>query len=217
MARAAHWDDEDLQAHGFGRHARLNQAAFSPDGRFLALAGSRLVVLDAATYENVASFDAKQDADFTGVAFSLDGKWTAAMQSTLGHVNLYATATWTLRATLQGKWHSQRIVFSPGSDRVASEDEECSVGLWSVPDGTLAQALEMDAYWVTALAFSADGSALSAVGGDDTIYAWDLATGQLLTRIRLSAGRPAWRRAGRMHPVRSAALVTPVERFVSLR
>lgn len=69
VARTAHWDDEDLQARGFGRHARSNQAAFSPDGRFLAVAGRRLVVLDAATYENVASFDAEQDADFTDAAF----------------------------------------------------------------------------------------------------------------------------------------------------
>ena len=58
------------------------------------------------------------------------------------------------------------MAFSPGADWVASEDNELSIGLWSVPDGTLAQSLEMDTYWVLALAFSADGSALSAVGGD---------------------------------------------------
>jgi WD40 repeat protein len=184
--RTVRWDDEDLEARGFGRHPRLNQVAFSPDGRFLAAAGQRLVVLDTATYEHVASFDAEQDAEFTNVGFSPDGKWMAATSDSLGPLSLYATATWTLQTTVQREWRSEGLAFSPGSDRVAAVSGESSLGLWGLPEGTLAQSLEMDRTWVATLAFSADGSTLSAVGGSNTMFGWDLATGQLLTRIRLA-------------------------------
>ncbi|MEX0714138.1 MAG: WD40 repeat domain-containing protein [Pirellulales bacterium] len=122
-------------------------AVFSPDGRHLALAGSKGVsLLDVATRQSVPSFQFASSA--SRVAYAPAG-------------DLLAVATPAATAAPQG-----RLV------------------LLDAATGSEQASLDNPAAEITAIAFSSDGKHL--VGGDAAgeLLIWDVATRQLVVRIR---------------------------------
>jgi WD40 repeat protein len=121
-------------------HAR--RVAFSPDGSLLALAldGSGLLLLDAATYEKVGTvYYADYNANCArGVAFSPDGA-LLALASLDGAVRLWTVESLTAgkpgRALRVLRGHESGlcgVAFSPDGTLIASASHDSTARLWGV-------------------------------------------------------------------------------------
>jgi RNA polymerase sigma factor (sigma-70 family) len=162
-------------------------AAFSPDGKTLAVAEGRGVILwDAASGKEIAPLIPCPDGFGGGVAvaFSPDGK-TVAGANHLGGIQLREVTTGRLVGELKPCNLSRGgLAYAPDGKCVASAAEDGTVVLWD-----LATRKER---WRTALvafrpdtrgpgvAFSPDGKALASTGADGVTRIWDAASGKIL-------------------------------------
>ncbi|MBN1937916.1 MAG: protein kinase [Anaerolineae bacterium] len=167
------------------------QAAFSPDGKILAVAGHELVLFDTQTWKPLRTLG---NSSAGGVAFSPDGKTLAAI---MGEVKLFDVATGGERSTLPGVRISTSaasgyfLAFSPDGQTLAVIIDEV-IKLYDVADGQeLGLIIAGGPY---AIAFAPDGKTLAS-GGWKGLFLWDVATGQQIRRLgdeRLSAHRLAF-------------------------
>ena len=118
-----------------GPKGGVNDLAFHPDGRHLAVAGSEVVeVWDVAGHTKVHELRGHSKWVY-GVAFSPDGKWlaTGGWDRT---IKLWDAATGEERLTIFGhEGFVLDLAFSPDSRSLASTGEDRSVRLWEVPTG----------------------------------------------------------------------------------
>ncbi len=125
-----------LMALPEGAIARLGKGsvkavAFSPDGRFLAVASSIGVWLyDAKTFDEVRLLES--DRWLTSLAFSPDGSMLAS-GSYDDTIKLWDTRSYKEIATLKGHTDSVRSVsFSPDGSLLASGSDDGTVILWDI-------------------------------------------------------------------------------------
>jgi len=154
----------------------VSAAAFSPDGAWLATAGSdgTARVWDTATGEALAVL---RHGDSVGeVACSPDGAWLATSSSD-GTTRVWDMATGqTLVVLHHGDWINA-VVFSPDGAWLTTAGADGSVRVWDAATGQELVALyHGDA--VRDAAFSPDGARLATASSDTTARLWDLATGQ---------------------------------------
>ena len=148
----------------------VNQIAYSPDGRKLAVASSYAVSLfEAESLEYVDKHWVEKAA--TSVAFAPDSQHLAAgLQD--GRILLWSS--WK-EAPLTLSGHSgfvTSLAFTTNGQRLLSGSSDGSVRLWDVDDGT--QTLVADKIGqVNAVAASPDGKRLAAAGEDGDIRLWD--------------------------------------------
>ncbi len=74
------------------------------------------------------------------------------------------------------------IAVSPDGSILASGSADCTVKLWSLPEGTLSRKLTGHTKTVLSLAISPDGTKLAS-GGSDAIKIWSISTGELLATL----------------------------------
>jgi WD40 repeat protein len=187
------WDARSgRKLRGFtGLKGGVNTAAFSPDGRFVAVgsgyhqdyqpAEGRLSVWDVLTgrllYDRVES-----GRNLLSVAFSPDGRLIATgygiySSKEPGRLKLWdaksGTAVHTVEAPPGG---INGVAFSPDGRRLALA---CSgvVELWQVDPPRKVRELRGHTSWVYGVAFSPDGTRLATGGWDRTIKIWDAASG----------------------------------------
>lgn len=122
--------DRIVQLARWGKRT-VNQAAYSPDGRLLAVASSIGVYLyNAETLEEVRFIEA--DAWVSSVAFSPDGR-TLASGSDDNTVRLWDVASGNLLRTLEGHTDWVRsVAFSPDGRTLASGSSDDTVRMWGV-------------------------------------------------------------------------------------
>jgi len=149
----------------------VNEIAFSPDGRLLAVASSLGIYLyDAGTLEEVRFI--QTDAWITSVAFSPDGERLAS-GSADRTVRLWRVADGALLRTLEGHTYGVwSVAFSPDGELLASGSEDGTVRLWRVADGAPLRTLEGHTAWVWSVAFSPDGELLASGSEDGTVRLW---------------------------------------------
>lgn len=161
---------------------------FSPDGRSLVGAGTRMTVWDAATGEEKANFGAPAARTVTALAFSPDGRRLAAceLSGDLGRYRLWHVATLSRERTLfsqasggagvsfdgtsfQTGTSSQTFVFDPlrPSSVIAVHDAPSPSDSTPSPSGRKEQALlrwDLDTWAVRQI--GRPGSAITALTAD---------------------------------------------------
>jgi beta-lactamase regulating signal transducer with metallopeptidase domain len=152
-------------------------AAYSPDGRTLALAfeNGTVELRDADTGELRHTLTGHTDA-VTCLAYSPDGK-TLATGSPDRTVKLWDPDAGRERRTLTGhtSW-VYAVTFSSDGQLLASGGYDRTIRLWDPATGRERASLTGHASAVRALAFARDGKTLASGGGDQTVRLWDLTT-----------------------------------------
>jgi WD40 repeat protein len=156
-------------------------AAFSPDGKTLAISEGRVTLWDVATRHRIATVT-EPGAAIGSIAFNPDGSMLAGTDDVLGRTYLWNVATGHLAATLtdpstQGVGS---VAFSPNGRTLATSDGNGNTYLWNVatrhPAATLTTRGSLG---VPSVAFSPDGRMLATgdVPGDD-VQLWDVGGGR---------------------------------------
>ncbi len=159
-----------------------NGTAFSPDGRWLALAlDAQIPFSDTVQIWNVASGQLERALNGPwyshDLAFSLDGK-QLAMGGNNDVVQLWDVETGQLRQTLPGQKYSYQFAFSPDGTRLVVADAEHHLRWWDTQTGQLLRTAEALAY-DKQLFYSPDGRFL-VEQSDEALRLWDAADGKLI-------------------------------------
>ena len=174
--------------------AGLTQAAWSPDGARLAVAGHAgyLRVLDADLRE-LRRLDTEGSA-WMRPTWSDDGRFLAAQGN--GEVRIWDATTGAVVQRLVG------VGGPPGAlqltaTRVAVSDETGATRVWDRATGALVLAPPVAGRSIGAVTLSADARALFVGRDDGTIERWDLATGAMDLRLTGHTGLVMHLRAAR--------------------
>ena len=162
--------------------------AFSPDGKFLASAGTTVKLRDPAHGALPLTLKG-HTADISFVAFSPDGKLLATASDD-NTVRLWDVPSGKARAILTGhKVRPRAVAFSPDGRTLASGDVEGTIILWDRDRATrLATLQHPEVCWI--LAFSPDGKTLATAGMGHEVRLWDLTANRVRVTLKVSA--PVW-------------------------
>jgi RNA polymerase sigma factor (sigma-70 family) len=166
---------------------RVNGAAFSPDGKTLALASDWVLGLwDVATGREVRRL-ADHTASFESVAFAPDGKTVAA--ACYAGVRLWEVSTGRELRQYRGiEGAVWGLAFSPdGKTLTARSDDNKGkyvILLWDVTTGEPLRRLTGHDDAIQSIAFSPNGEMLASSGNDRTVRLWQVATGRELHRLQ---------------------------------
>jgi WD40 repeat protein len=157
------WELEDVRA----------PAAFSPDGKVLALASSNGITLwrveDQQIIIVISNFEVKD------MIFSADGQMLITNGGEEGdEIRFWDVATGKLLRRLT--WHTWVVLalgLSSKGDRLVSGSADRTIKLWRMEDGSLIGSLFGYTGEVTSVAFSPDDKFVIS-GGEDGIAVWDV-------------------------------------------
>jgi WD40 repeat protein/serine/threonine protein kinase len=159
-----------------GPKGGVNDLAFHPDGRRMAVAGSGVVeVWDVTAHTKVHELHGHSNWVY-GVAFSPDGKWlaTGGWDRT---IKLWDAATGVERLTILGhEGFVLRLAFSPDGHSLVSTSEDRRARLWEIPTGHRIGVLHGHTDFVQAVAFTPDGRELASGGQDGMVKIWNRGT-----------------------------------------
>ncbi len=162
--------------------------AYRPDGKLLAAAGYREVLLIDPTSGDVVGKLPAQTGDVTALAFSRDGLRLAVASGSPGadgEVRIYKAAgalpvdppAETIAA------HKDAIldlVFSPDGKTLATCGYDRLIKLWGVETGQLIRELKDHSDAVYGVTFSPDGTLLASGSADRAVKVWQVADGKRL-------------------------------------
>jgi WD40 repeat protein len=154
-------------------------AAFSPDGRLLAVSGlnNDVLLLDGRTFAQIADLHgpSMSEVRMVQLAFSPDGKTLAAL-STIGVMTLWyvttrhASASYqVVRLTNPSEKTYSSLTFSPDGQMVAASFGP-SFGLWYTATNEPVIALQSTDADIASLTFSPNGDLLAEATEDGPLY-----------------------------------------------
>lgn len=152
-------------------------AAFSADGKFLALGkGDRTVVLaDTQTGEKLNTLE-NRTGGFYGAAFSSDRRWlaSAGVDNT---IKLWDLQTGQGLPPLEGHTgYVTSVVFHPDNERLISASIDRTIRIWNAETGKTLDTLTGHTGNVGSIAVGTGGKLLVSGSADETIRLWDLET-----------------------------------------
>lgn len=160
----------------------ITSLAYSPDGKFLAAAAGRKVILfEVGTGKSTTTLG-DHPGPLTSVRYTPDGQSLVAAggrPGMFGTVTVWDLKTKTRRLDLKG--HTDTILaadLSPDGKTLATASYDKLVVLWDLAQGKLVRPLKDHTDAVYSVAFSPDGRWLASAAADRTVKLWNVATGQ---------------------------------------
>jgi WD40 repeat protein/class 3 adenylate cyclase len=170
----------------------LNNADFSPDGRYFAVAGwsdgeeppTDAVIIETRSLEVVSRITLTTTNSVWGVDFAPDGR--TLVLSGQGLAWLAEVATGEVIRTFAG--HEGAVMsarFSPDGQSLVTAGADSTVRIWEVATGQEIGRLtgHNDAVWMAL--FSPDGTLIATASADGSLRLWGAASGQELRRYVL--------------------------------
>jgi RNA polymerase sigma factor (sigma-70 family) len=151
----------------------VTAAAFSPDGRALAVgdAAGTVLALDAEYGRTLESWQVGKGT-VTALAFLPGGKIAAADQGKA--VRILQASKAKAEIAFECGEEIRALALSSDGKRAATAGRSGQVRLWDVAAGKEERRFETAIGAVAAVAFTADGKRLATVGADGTAVVWDL-------------------------------------------
>jgi WD40 repeat protein len=167
-----------------GHLNRVWDAAFSPDGSWLATASDdhTIRIWDMRTGATELVLNG-HTAPVVGVAISPDGSWLASASEDT------TVRTWNAQTGGSGlviNGHTAPVVgvaISPDSRWLASVGQDNTVRIWNARTGASRMILTGHSRPVLSVAISPDGSWLASASHDCTVMRWDARTGAVLATL----------------------------------
>jgi WD40 repeat protein len=184
------------KAKGAAKQASWNLSspdiAYSPDGRWLALA--RKETYDVALYDTTtlklsqALGGIEQSEPLQGVKFSSDGKFLLTVGSHYSSLLLLwdVHSGQQLRTVETGLSNIATAIFFPNKHSVAVASED-GISIWDICNGKRENLIFKGSGPVSSLAFSPRGDLLASSGPDGQIRIWDMETASV---VRTLSGDP---------------------------
>jgi WD40 repeat protein/serine/threonine protein kinase len=178
------------------------RAAYSPDGRRLAVSAGQVQLVSAGQVQLVRVWDvgtAKEICNLRGnregglcVAFSPDGRHLASAGYPFTVRVWDATTAQEVRAFKDHDLTIWGVAFSPDGRHLASCSADSTVRLWDWTTGAELPVVRLQhAGRVQSVVFSRDGKLLASASWDRTVKVWDTATWKLLHDLHDSPGAAA--------------------------
>jgi len=191
------WDAESGKLRG--RIQRLAQRtfsiAFSPDGKWLVVAGGKPGAGGEVRLIDVAKGDAGQvlarTADvFLVVKFSPDGRMIAAGGSD-NAVHLFDAATGKRERLIEqhADWVTD-LAFSPDGTLLATASRDKSARVFEVKSGAMRSAFLAHLEPLNSVAWDADGKTIYSVGRDKRLRSWSAMEGKQFATQAVREGEP---------------------------
>jgi len=159
----------------------ISAAAFSPDGRLLALGhhGGGLELWDIAEARKIKSLPGHLGG-INGLMFSSDGRiLISASQDTT--VKLWELESGSVRLELRGHGAGIRtLAMSADGNMLATAGDDRTIRIWDLSTGRERSTMLGHTDVVRSLCFSPDGKTIASGSDDQTIRLWHVATGQEL-------------------------------------
>ena len=174
------WQSEiDPRAHKyFSLHrGRAGSLAFGSDGKLLATANGKTILLWDANGRKARDALEVHQAFVTSIVFSPDGRHMASA-SEEGRIVVHDVETWeAVEFQAKGEDLALCLAFSPDSKFLVSGHENKSIKVWNVGDHQmLGSPLSGHQGAVTAVAFSPDQQTFASTGKDKHVVLWNLET-----------------------------------------
>jgi WD40 repeat protein/basic membrane lipoprotein Med (substrate-binding protein (PBP1-ABC) superfamily) len=164
----------------------VHDLAFSPDGRWLAAAGSvRLRLWETHTWTQSRSWTAGSGQEIYAVEFSPDSKKVAVGLSTgvavIGEIGPEGLINTREIAAHKGALFD--LSFSPDGNRLATAGSDGAARVWNVESSQEVFSLLGHHLEVMGAAYSPDGKLIATASLDGTVRLWDAETGNEVLAI----------------------------------
>ncbi|HLJ11843.1 MAG TPA: c-type cytochrome domain-containing protein, partial [Planctomycetaceae bacterium] len=190
--------------------AAISAVAFSADGRWLAAARHREILLIDAATGKVAQTLTGAENPINAVAFSPDSHSVAAaegMPSVAGHVRIWQIGGNESRVFTGHSDSIYALGYSPTENKLVTAGYDKLLILWDVESGQELHTLKHHTGAVFAAAFSPDGKTLISAAADQTVKFWSVESGQrILTLTEATKGLNAVAFDPRGHEIASAGV-----------
>ena len=154
-------------------------AAFSPDGRLVALGISATISVQPAALNQAGNQLSGHTGQVSALAWSPDSAILASGAQDDTTVRLWDMPKGAPLRELRGHtgW-IRSLAFTPDGKLLASGATDGTIRLWNPATGAAVRTLTGHTDWVSGLSFAPDGASLASSSRDGTVRLWDVQTGQ---------------------------------------